>query len=183
MLTAKEAIQKLKEGNQKDLEAKAGTGDISKELRQQTAEHGQSPYAIIIACSDSRVIPEAIFSCGIGDLFTVRVAGNVLDQHQLGSVEYAAAHLQCPLVVVLGHTRCGAVEAAISGHNDGFIRSITDEIRKASGPERDPLKVSRLNVRRGVQLLREAFRQHPEISSLRVIGAIYDVDTGEVRWM
>ena len=93
MLTAKEAIQKLKEGNQKYLEAKAGTGDISKELRQQTAEHGQSPYAIIIACSDSRVIPESIFSAGIGELFVIRVAGNVLDNHQLGSIEYAAAHL------------------------------------------------------------------------------------------
>ena len=182
-MTAEESLKILKEGNRRYFTASVANADISPGRRQLTAERGQRPYAIVIACSDSRVIPEAIFSCGIGDLFTIRVAGNVLDQHQLGSVEYAAAHLQCPLVVVLGHTRCGAVEAAISGHNDGFIRSITDEIRKASGPERDPLKVSRLNVRRGVQLLREAFRQHPEISALRVIGAIYDVDTGEVRWM
>ena len=182
-MTAEESLKILKEGNRRYFTASVANADISPGRRQLTAERGQRPYAIVIACSDARVIPEAIFSCGIGDLFTFRVAGNVLDQHQLGSVEYAAAHLQCPLLVVLGHTRCGAVEAAISGHNDGFIRSITDEIRKASGPERDPLKVSRLNVRRGVQLLREAFRQHPEISALRVIGAIYDVDTGEVRWM
>ena len=182
-MTAEESLNLLKEGNRRYLTASAMSGDISSARRQQTAEQGQHPYAAVVACSDSRVIPEAIFSCSLGDLFTVRVAGNVLDAHQLGSVEYAAAHLGCPLVVVLGHTRCGAISAALSSRSDGFIRAITDEIRKAAGAEKDPAKICRLNVRRGVQLLREAFHQHPEIHSLKVIGAIYDTESGEVHWL
>ena len=83
--------------------------------RRETAEEGQRPYAIVIACSDSRVIPEQIFGAGLGELFVVRVAGNVLDRHQLGSVEYAAAHLHCRMILMLGHTGCGAVGAALSG--------------------------------------------------------------------
>ena len=182
-MTPEESLNLLKEGNRRYLTASATAGDISAARRQKTAEQGQHPYAIVIACSDSRIVPEAIFSCSLGDLFTVRVAGNVLDAQQLGSVEYAAKHLACPLVVVLGHTRCDVISAALSAHADGFLRSITDEIRKASGAERDPEKACRLNVRRGVQLLREAFRVHPEIGSLRVVGAIYNTDSGEVRWM
>ena len=74
-------------------------------LREDTAENGQHPYAIVICCSDSRVIPEQIFSASVGDLFVIRVAGNVLDKHQMGSVEYAAVHLGCSLILLLGHTR------------------------------------------------------------------------------
>ena len=80
--------------------------------RIETAENGQHPYIIVIACSDSRVIPEEIFSAGIGELLVIRVAGNVLDNHQLGSIEYAGAHLGCKLIFLLGHTDCGAVSAA-----------------------------------------------------------------------
>ena len=182
-MTPEESLNLLKDGNRRYLTASAMGGDISITRRQETAEKGQHPYAIVVSCSDSRVIPEAIFSCSLGDLFTVRVAGNVLDAHQLGSVEYALKHLSCPLIVVMGHTRCGAISAALSGHADGFIQAITDEIRKAAGAERDPLKACRLNVRRGVQLLREALRAHPGIGSPKVIGAIYNTDSGEVRWM
>ena len=92
-LSAAEALEKLKEGNQRYLAAKSNPGDISPEIRQYTCENGQSPYAIVVTCSDSRVIPEAVFSAGIGEVFTIRVAGNVMDKHQLGSVEYAAEHL------------------------------------------------------------------------------------------
>ena len=105
-------------------------------LRRETAENGQKPWAIVIACSDSRVIPEQIFSAGLGELFVIRVAGNVLDRHQLGSIEYAAAHLHCHTVLLLGHTRCGAVSAALSGGGDGFIQYITglrDECAARSG--------------------------------------------------
>ena len=106
MISATEAKKKLIEGNQKYIDAKAGEGDVSTQLRRKTAEEGQQPYAIIISCSDSRVIPEAIFSAGIGDLFVIRVVGNVLDNHQLGSIEYAAEHLGTKLIVMLGHTGC-----------------------------------------------------------------------------
>lgn len=104
-----------------------------------TSKNGQKPYAVIVSCSDSRVIPECIFSAGIGDLFVIRVAGNVIDKYQLGSIEYAAEHLCCKLVVVLGHTQCGAVGAA-KGKCGGFVGFITDEIRRAVGTETDAVK-------------------------------------------
>ena len=152
-------------------------------LREDTALHGQHPHAIVIACSDSRVIPEQIFDASLGELFVIRVAGNVLDNHQLGSVEYAAAHLGCELVIVLGHTRCGAVAAALSGHADGFIRSITDEIAAAIGVERDPLRACEKNVRCAVGRLQKEFAAHPEIEKAAVVGAVYDVFDGSVRFL
>ena len=94
-LSASEALEKLKAGNQRYLSATANPGDVSPKIRHKTCTEGQEPYAIVITCSDSRVIPESIFSAGIGELFVIRVAGNVMDKHQLGSVEYAADHLGC----------------------------------------------------------------------------------------
>ena len=154
-------------------------------LRRQTASEGQAPYAIVIACSDSRVIPEAIFDAGLGELFVIRVAGNVLDRHQLGSIEYAAGHLHCRLILMLGHTGCGAVGAALTGGGDGFIQYITDEIRLAAGEERDPLRACEKNVLRGVEILRREFAAHPEIPAeeLEIRGAVYDIGSGEVRWL
>ena len=117
------AREKLIEGNRRYCAA----GNDPR--REQTAKEGQHPYAIVICCSDSRVIPEKIFSADIGDLFVIRVAGNVLDRHALGSIEYAAEHLGCSLVLMLGHTGCGAVAAALSGHAAGFVSAITDAIK------------------------------------------------------
>ena len=153
------------------------------ERRADTALNGQHPHAIVIACSDSRVIPEQIFDAKLGELFVIRVAGNVLEDHQLGSVEYAAAHLGCELVLVLGHTRCGAVAAALGGHADGFIRSITDEIAAAIGEETDPLRACEKNVLWAVGRIREEFAEHPEIEKVRVEGAVYDVLDGSVRFL
>ena len=110
-----DVLEKLKRGNEIYIKSRKSEGDVSPELRRKTAEEGQHPYAIVIACSDSREIPEAIFSAGIGELFVIRVAGNVLDNHQLGSIEYAVGHLDANVIVVLGHTRCGAVKATIKG--------------------------------------------------------------------
>ena len=114
IMTADEAIEKLKSGNMRYLLMNSNSGNVSAALRKFTYEHGQHPHAIIVTCSDSRVIPETIFSAGLGELFVIRVAGNVIDDHQLGSIEYAAGHLGSPVVVVLGHTHCGAVDAAIN---------------------------------------------------------------------
>ncbi|MBQ6510160.1 MAG: hypothetical protein IJI07_11855 [Flexilinea sp.] len=172
-----EAIEKLNSGNRQYLL----TSD--KNLLGNTAKNGQHPYAIVICCSDSRVIPEQIFSAAIGDLFVIRVAGNVLDNHQLGSIEYAAAHLGCSLIVMLGHTHCGAVDAALSGHTDGFISYITDDIREAVGDEKDPLQAARLNVLHGVRRIRDEFSEHPEIAGITVRGALYDIETGTVEWL
>ncbi len=170
-------MKKLTGGNRLYLE----NGSI--ELRLKTAKEGQHPYAIVICCSDSRVIPEKIFSADIGDLFVIRVAGNVLDNHQLGSIEYAASHLGCKLIVMLGHTGCGAVSAALSGHADGFIAYITQDILQAVGEEKDPDKACRLNVIDGVNRIKREFALRPEISDARVCGAIYNIESGQVEWL
>ena len=179
-----ELIDRLRAGNRRYLYG-AAAGDVSAAVRMETAEQGQHPSAIVIACSDSRVIPEAIFSAGIGELFVIRVAGNVLDRHQLGSIEYAAAHLHCPLILVLGHTGCGAVSAALSGGGEGYIQYITDEIRLAVGEERDPDRACRLNVRHAVETIRRAFADHPEIptADLDIRGAVYNIRSGLVDWL
>ena len=171
-----EIIEKLIAANRKYIE-KGG------DLRRKTAKNGQHPYAIVICCSDSRVIPEKIFGADIGELFVIRVAGNVLDNHQLGSIEYAVSHLHCPLVIMLGHTGCGAVSAALSGHSEGFISSITDEIAAAVGGERDPDKACRLNVIRGVDLIKREFSAYPEFAKVDVCGAVYDIESGAVEWL
>ena len=159
--------------------------DEAAALRLHTARNGQEPYAIVVACSDSRVIPEQLFDAGLGELFVIRVAGNVLDRHQLGSIEYAAGHLHCRLILLLGHTGCGAVGAALSGGGEGFIQHITDEILLAVGQEQDPLRACEKNVLHGVQLLRREFAEHPEIPAedLEIRGAVYDIESGEVRWL
>ena len=156
-------------------------GDVNR--RRDTAANGQHPYAIVICCSDSRVIPEEIFHAGIGDLFVIRLAGNVIGPHALGSVEYAAAHLNCKQIVLLGHTNCGAIGAALAGEAEGWIKDLVSEIQLAVGPERDPLKACEQNVRYGVQRLKGAFAAHPEMQGCRIDGAIYDLLTGAVRWL
>ena len=178
-------IERMIAGNRRSLTAVQNPGEYSPALRLDTAENGQHPYAIVISCADSRVVPESIFSAGLGELFVIRIAGNVLDAHQLGSIEYAAAHLGCKLILVLGHTGCGAVGAALTGHGEGYIRYITDEIQRAIGQERDPAAACRLNVLHGVEMIRRAFHDHPEIPSaeLEIRGAVYDIRSGAVEWL
>ena len=182
---AGEALEKLKLGNEKYLKAQVNTGDISPAIRLKTYEKGQSPYAVIVTCSDSRVIPESIFSAGIGELFVIRVAGNVIDNHQLGSVEYAAEHLGCRLVVVMGHTNCGAVDAAISGDPEGYVKFITDEIKEAIGEETDDYQAGCLNVNRSVSRIRAELSAlcHGDENDVRVVGAMYHIDTGIVDFL
>ena len=109
----------------------------------------------------------------------------VLDNHQLGSIEYAASHLDANVIVVLGHTRCGAVSATIKGAEEGYIRYITEDIRVAIGSEKDDYKATVLNVKHGVSVIRQAFREHPEIPSegLDIVGAVYNVESGKVDWL
>ena len=180
-LSAEEALQKLKNGNRLYLNSKTGSGDVSPEQRQNTCENGQHPYAIIITCSDSRVIPESVFNAGIGELFVIRVAGNVMDDHQLGSVEYAASHLGVKLIVVMGHNHCGAVDAAIHHDPDGYIKFITDEIRLAVGDETDEETACRLNVRHSIAVIENSLAIHEEEAhGLKVIGALYRLEDGTV---
>ena len=167
----KTIIERLEEGNRRYAASDKGA------LRMKLATEGQHPYAVVVCCSDSRVIPEEIFGASLGELFVIRVAGNVLDRHQIGSVEYATSHLGSKLVIMLGHTGCGAVGAALEGHAEGFVASIVDDIRRAIGDEKDPGKASCLNVLYGVDRLKK------EIRDAEIRGAIYDIKTGTVRWL
>ncbi len=182
-VSADEALEKLKIGNKKYLQSKLGCGDISPEKRADTCQNGQHPYAIVITCSDSRVIPESVFSAGIGELFVIRVAGNVMDDHQLGSVEYAASHLGVKLIVVMGHNHCGAVDAAVNHDPDGYIKFITDEIRLAIGDEKDEEKACWLNVRHSISVIENSLAiTKEEEHGLKVIGAVYRLEDGAVEF-
>lgn len=175
-LSAEAALKRLKEGNSLYVNSKTGCGDISPEIRLSTSVNGQKPYAVIVSCSDSRVIPEYVFSAGIGELFVVRVAGNVIDNHQLGSIEYAVEHLGCKLVVVLGHTLCGAVGAAAK-KNGGYVGIICDEIKQAIGDELDTVKASILNINHSVTKIKTLLKK---TDGLQIRGAIYRTESGIV---
>lgn len=176
--TAFTALTRLKEGNKTYLKAETNQADISLRRRLYTSQNGQSPYAVVVGCADSRVIPESIFSAGIGELFVIRAAGNVVDDFALGSVEYAVEHLGCRLVVVLGHTGCGAVGAAHE-KTGGYLAHITSEIKRAIGEETNPIKASGINAEHSASKIKESL---PKIEGLVVLSALYHTDSGEVEF-
>ena len=169
-------LKRLLEGNERYINDKILNGDISLEKREDTFQNGQHPFAVIITCSDSRVIPEAIFDCGIGDLFVIRVAGNVIGEQELGSIQYATEHLKCNLVVVLGHTQCGAVASALQGHGGGYVNYLIKPIQNAIGNEKDPQKASKLNALAGAESIKDKLH-----GSYETIAMLYDIRTGKIE--
>lgn len=166
----------LKEGNDRYLDGEHRF-DASATARESLVG-GQFPRAVVVACSDSRVVPEAIFDAGLGELFVVRVAGNVIGATALSSVAYAVEHLKARYVLVLGHTGCGAVAAALSEESEEVLQPLLRPIREAIGEERDPNRATRRNVRYGVKRLSSALGLHAKIE-----GAVYDLSTGRVEWL
>lgn len=153
---------------------------------------GQKPFAVIVACSDSRVPPEIVFDQTLGDLFIVRVAGNVVDDFAMGSVEYGVSVLGANLIVVLGHSNCGAVDAALKGMKfDNHIQEVLNEIRPAikefKGGSQDMLeKAIKANVRSVEEMLRSSKQLLAELvekGSLQIIGGYYDLATGKVEFL
>lgn len=182
------ALARLKRGNAEFMAARLAEGDVSPELRKRLYGEGQRPFACVIACSDSRVMPEAAFSCGLGQLFCVRTAGNTVGASELASVVYACEHLGVRLVVLMGHTGCGAVEAALHGGESGAVAALTQPIARAVGDEHDPVAASVLNVRAGVARLRADAQLAPLCDGagedgLRILGALYHTDTGRVEFL
>lgn len=187
-ITADEALARLKAGNERFVSGHVIHPNGGADRRAEVAK-GQMPYAIVVGCSDSRVGPEVVFDQGLGDLFVVRTAGNVVDDVALGSIEYAAEHFGVPVIFVLGHTRCGAVAAAVAGgESPGHVGSIVEKIKPAveetKGKEGDAVdNAVRANVRNVVNQLRGA---GPILSGLvksgklRVVGGCYDLETGRV---
>lgn len=160
--------------------------------RQRQLVSGQHPHAEILSCSDSRVPPEIVFDQGLGDLFIVRVAGNVASDTELGSLEYGAEHLHVPLIVVLGHESCGAVTAAVQGGPpEGHIGSLVDLIKpaveKTRGMSGDPVSNAvRMNVELVVKQLRTSTPILSELvahGKIKIVGAVYSVETGAVTWL
>jgi len=185
-----EALTLLLEGNRRFVEGHPRHGHESLARRAQLATD-QHPYAIVLGCADSRVPPELVFDAGLGDLFVIRIAGNVVGEDEAGSIEYSIAHLNTQLVLVLGHEGCGAVTAAL-GEVDGEIvelrhlltvvaAALTDIDPELPRAERVHLGVE-ANVRQSVEQLRVIQdRVHmPEPRAL-IVGAVYELDTGRVR--
>jgi carbonic anhydrase len=197
MISAREALQRLQEGNRRYLDGDRRLRPVVS--RRDDLVAGQEPFAIVLGCSDSRVPVEHVFDQGLGDLFVVRVAGNVVTPPQLGSIEFAAEHFGARLVVVLGHTRCGAVEATITAlrerreiDSDG-LRSIVDCIAPVVQPLLDrPIDDETLigeAVRANIQASVAALRQRSETidrlvreEDLLVVGAEYALETGVVEF-
>ncbi len=183
-VSADKAMERLCLGNKKYLDAGTNSGDVSKEIRLKTATEGQTPYAVIVTCSDSRVIPESIFSAGIGELFVIRSAGNVIGLSALGSIEYAVEHLGVKLVLIMGHTSCGAVGAALSGHGGGFTNHILKRIQNVVGTETDPLAACRLNVEAGIGTVKSMLGELMEKEcGVMVKGAVYRIEDGSVEML
>lgn len=198
-VTADQALKRLQEGNENFVKGKLTS--LVRESQagvRKTVAAGQKPFAVILACSDSRVPPEILFDQGLGEIFVVRVAGNVVSPHELGSIEYAAEHLGTPLVMVLGHERCGAVTATVDapGAVEGNIGSLIESIRpavdaalashsvatheelvEASADENVKLVAANLEGQSPV------IKKMVEEGLLKIVGAKYDLDDGKVRMM
>lgn len=196
-MTSNEALAKLKEGNKRFAEEKREYPNLDKARLHQTAEKGQHPYATIIGCSDSRVPIEHIFDAGVGDLFIIRVAGNVVNTDEAGSIEYGVEHLHTPVLVVLGHSSCGAVtavvkEAEVHGNIPDLVANIKPAVEKAHKCHGEEFSDDLLNaaiknnVFQSIEDLFESSHVTCELvkdKDLMVVGAIYHLDTGEVEWI
>ncbi|WP_199776929.1 carbonic anhydrase [Deinococcus sp. NW-56] len=189
---AHEALERLQAGNRRFRESRPLRPHGSVRRREGVAAQGQHPFAVVVACADSREAPELLFDCGLGDLFVVRTAGHVVGDTALGSVEFAALNLGVDLVVVLGHSHCGAVGATLEaeasgqaapGHLGALIRAISPAVTLARGRGGDlPEATLRAHVELSAAAIRasEVLRPRLEVGTLRVVGGRYDLETGEV---
>ena len=201
MSTALEALARLRDGNRRFVAGVRSLDTLTSQTRRSEFVAGQNPFAVILGCSDSRVPVELVFDQGLGDLFVIRVAGNIVAASQIGSVEFAAAQFGTPLVVVLGHTRCGAVQATLdelqrpTENQSRNLRSIVDRIRPAVeglletelSRDREALarQAVRANVRVSTNFLRHGspiLEELIEHGKLLVVGAEYALETGRVEF-
>ncbi|MCB0086545.1 MAG: carbonic anhydrase [Caldilineaceae bacterium] len=201
MLTAIEALNRLREGNRRFATSVRSLDTLMSQTRRGEFVDGQEPFAVILGCSDSRVPVEIIFDQGLGDLFVIRVAGNIVAASQIGSIEFAAERFGTRLVVVLGHTHCGAVKATLeelqrpSENQSRNLRSIVDRIRPAveglltTDLRHEPDVLAQQAVRANVRVSANHLRYGSEVlehlsqhDGLLVVGAEYSLETGEVEF-
>lgn len=201
MVTAGSALDRLKAGNQRFVDGNLNSESLASPARRNTLVGDQKPFAIILGCSDSRVPGEMIFDQGLGDLFVIRVAGNIVAPSQIGSVEFAAENFGCQLVVVLGHSKCGAVSATLEQlqHSEETrsrnLRSIVDRISPSvegllesdlkDNPEALLEAAVEANIRASVKQLShgsDILKQLVESRKLLIVGAEYSLQTGMVNF-
>ena len=188
------ALRRLLDGNRRFTSNREIHPNESAQRRIMLGLAGQHPYAIVLSCSDSRVPPEMVFDAGLGDLFVVRVAGHVVDDAVIGSIEYASEHLGSKLLVVLGHEKCGAVQAAIDNQRDAHLRFLVDAIQptvakvKARTPPTDPRSLSDLVVWANViEAMTTLETSEPVLAKmvrekrLKIAGGVYHIETGRVQ--
>jgi carbonic anhydrase len=202
MISGSEALARLREGNQRFVADQGTAASVSTHARREALVAGQEPFAIVLGCSDSRVPAELVFDQGFGDLFVIRVAGNIVAPSQIGSVEFAAARFGTPLVVVLGHTQCGAITATLEEllgkavTPTRSLRSIVNRVRPsvetllsmAGTGDLDALKnnAMRANVRASVDHLRHGSELLETLIAdrgLMIVGATYSIETGVVEFL
>ncbi len=193
---AEEGLKLLMDGNERFLNGKARFPTVRKEVLAALARE-QHPYATIIGCSDSRVPPELIFDAGFGELFVIRVAGNVLSPEIAGSMQYAGMHLKTPLFVVLGHENCGAVRAALDAkfrharhpaRIELLVRGILpalDEIDENTEPEFQTARAVEANVRWTMRQIADSSEGRARAAEgvYRLVGAVFEIATGKVRFL
>lgn len=191
-LSAQEALQKLIDGNERFVTLKEKHPDDTKERRKEMLK-GQHPFVAILSCSDSRVPPELIFDQGLGDIFEIRNAGNVLDEHVIGSIEYAVMHCGVKLIVIMGHQDCGAINATLSGKSETkYIKSLEDSIQpaieecKKHGHEVNSDNVVKEHV---IQDINELMTQDTDLvkymkeNNVIIVPAYYHLDSGKVEFL
>ena len=152
--------------------------DNSLKERRDNLVNGQHPETLVITCSDSRVVPEMIFNCSLGDIFVIRTAGNVINEGELATVEYAIEHLKVKRIIVLGHTHCGAVHASIHNEKGRYLDPILNRIKLNIGNICDELEASRVNAMKEALYIKEKFPEYQGI----VESKIYDIETSIVSF-
>ena len=190
--TALTPLEKLKVGNEKFVSGHPVHPDETLD-RIRELKKGQDPFVVVVSCSDSRLPPELIFDQGLGDVFSIRTAGNVIGDYELGSIEYAIEHLHCKLIVVLGHENCGAIQAyATSGNekHDDHIQTLVDYIAAEEEEKNIPDSLRsnidilvKANIAHGVNFLRSStpvLKPLVDKNEIKIIGAYYDLDSGNV---
>jgi len=195
-LTADEVLERLRAGNDRFVRGTARFPTVQKEVLAQLAK-GQQPYATILGCSDSRVPPELVFDAGFGELFIIRVAGNVVSPEVMGTIQYASVHLRTPLFVVLGHEGCGAVKAALAAKFEGardrsrierLLENITPGLTGISA-DASPEEQMEAGVEANVRWAMHQLLETPEAKAraaegvMKLVGAVYELTTGRVRFL
>ncbi len=188
-MTQEEIIDRLKEGNNRFVADKLD-GQLQDSSRRTHLTSGQSPYAIILSCADSRVVPELAFDTGLGEIFVIRVAGNVANSSTIASIEYAVANLNTSVIVVLGHQSCGAVTAAIQGGNNGYnLNHLLAHIQPAIGESGTDASVDEV-VKKNAELTGKSLVERSTIiqsafeqGQVRILPAYYNLDSGKVDFL